>query len=518
MKIEELTPENAPEISIADLLDLRYRATQIYNSKFMGTQVTVAKFMKSGRMVSAIERGDLLVKNQIILRELRRRGEQTQTTQPIDREAYKKSLAGFDPGDLPSITVVKSFAAIHGDFVGKPKTTDLVNLNFRCGDDEMGEPIVADVIAAIHKATAKDVICEFEIGGPAGEHIPIYDLVLVPRLAASKSKAAPQEQRIQFETAEISPMLEKWNEAKAREEMEIPDLLRAAAWWDSRSPFEKTRYKLLHHRKDGTVVYRALTKAMADLSDERKSGRIPEETRRTIYDHLARHFRQFEKDPPPYKTNKADRRTILKPYPSEHACRMREPGLYTGFSRIERTSAEGKKYSVIYGIRTIDGKRVSEEQAFRYPKAAWTEAEARAHGESHGGLEFEPAIEKADFEFKIMKVDQEKQMVGGIVYEPDDVDTQGEYTDAKEIESAQEAFMQKYSEDTRRIKVQHMGQNYHFPIIESFIPEKDTQKGTDKIPAGAWWIMVKVTAPFIWDEIKAGRLTGFSMGGRARNA
>jgi len=197
---------------------------------------------------------------------------------------------------------------------------------------------------------------------------------------------------------------------------------------------------------------------------------------------------------------------------------MREPGLYTGFSRIERTSAEGKKYSVIYGIRTIDGKRVSEEQAFRYPKAAWTEAEARAHGESHGGLEFEPAIEKADFEFKIMKVDQEKQMVGGIVYEPDDVDTQGEYTDAKEIESAQEAFMQKYSEDTRRIKVQHMGQNYHFPIIESFIPEKDTQKGTDKIPAGAWWIMVKVTAPFIWDEIKAGRLTGFSMGGRARNA
>ena len=518
MKIEELTPENAPETSIAELLDLRYRATQIYNSKFAGTQATVAKFMKSGRMISAIERGDLLTKNQIILRELRRRGEEAQTTQPIDREAYKKSLAGFDPGDLPSITVVKSFAAIHGEFVGKPKTTDLVNLNFRCGDDEMGEPIVAEIIEAIHKATSKDVVCEFAIGGPEDEHIPIYDLVLVPRLAASKNKAAPQERSIQFEATEISPLMEKWDEAKARDEMEIPEIRRAAAWWDARTPFEKMRYKLLHHRKDGTVVYRALTKAMADLTDERKGGRIPDDARKTAYDHLARHYRQFDKDPPPYKTNKADRRTILKPYPNEHACRMKDPDQYTGFSRMERTTDEGKKYGVIYGIRTVDGKRVSEEQAFRYPKSAWTEAEARAHCTDHKGLKFEPAIEKADFEFKITKVDQEKQMVGGIVYEPEAVDTQGEYTDAKEIESAQEAFMQRYSEDTRRIKVQHMGQTYHFPIIESFIPEKETQKGTDKIPAGAWWIMVKVTAPYIWDEIKAGRLTGFSMGGRARNA
>jgi hypothetical protein len=42
------------------------------------------------------------------------------------------------------------------------------------------------------------------------------------------------------------------------------------------------------------------------------------------------------------------------------------------------------------------------------------------------------------------------------------------------------------------------------------------QKGGETIKAGSWWLMVKVTNDRIWKEIESGKLTGFSMGGRAK--
>lgn len=118
---------------------------------------------------------------------------------------------------------------------------------------------------------------------------------------------------------------------------------------------------------------------------------------------------------------------------------------------------------------------------------------------------------------RFMKTDKKKQVVGGVVYEPDAVDTQGDWTDAEEIEKAMYRFMEKYADQTKRIKVMHKGKVYHFPILECFQPEEDTKKGDQVIKAGSWWIMIKVKEPEIWDEIEAGKLTGFSMGGSAKS-
>lgn len=118
--------------------------------------------------------------------------------------------------------------------------------------------------------------------------------------------------------------------------------------------------------------------------------------------------------------------------------------------------------------------------------------------------------------FTIIKIDKAQQIVGGIVYEPDEVDTQGDFTDKKEIEKAMNRFMIKYATNTKRIKINHEGKKLFFPIIESFIPEQDIQKGGETIKAGSWWLMVKVTNDRIWKKIESGKLTGFSMGGRAK--
>lgn len=82
-----------------------------------------------------------------------------------------------------------------------------------------------------------------------------------------------------------------------------------------------------------------------------------------------------------------------KPYPSEHACRMKDPGGFQpdSFRRVSRNH-DGKRYSVIMG--KLKGETTMTEQAYRYPKTVWDTASARAHCKSHGGMTFEPASER----------------------------------------------------------------------------------------------------------------------------
>lgn len=84
-----------------------------------------------------------------------------------------------------------------------------------------------------------------------------------------------------------------------------------------------------------------------------------------------------------------------KPFPSEHACRLRDPGDFqaNSFRRTTRTH-DGKEYSVIMG--KLKGDDAMSEQAYRYPKDAWTADAARSHCKGHDGMMFEPASGKAD--------------------------------------------------------------------------------------------------------------------------
>jgi HK97 family phage prohead protease len=82
-----------------------------------------------------------------------------------------------------------------------------------------------------------------------------------------------------------------------------------------------------------------------------------------------------------------------KPYPNEHACRLRQPGDFQegSFRRITRKHA-GKTYSVIMGKLT--GEDTMTEQAYRYPKDSWDAGDASTHCKAHDGS-FEAASESA---------------------------------------------------------------------------------------------------------------------------
>jgi len=92
---------------------------------------------------------------------------------------------------------------------------------------------------------------------------------------------------------------------------------------------------------------------------------------------------------------KADRSRHLrgrKPYPNEHACRLRDPGDFQSdsFRRVSREH-DDKTYGVIMG--RLMGETTMTEQAYRYPTASWSESQAKSHCQDHDGR-FEAAEKK----------------------------------------------------------------------------------------------------------------------------
>ena len=112
----------------------------------------------------------------------------------------------------------------------------------------------------------------------------------------------------------------------------------------------------------------------------------------------------------------------------------------------------------------------------------------------------------------ISKADE--QIVSGIVYEPDVEDAQGDSANAAEIQKAAFDFMQS----VQTFKVNHKGRKTNIAILESYVAPTDFTVGKRKVKKGSWVITAKVNDKKIWEDIKAGKLTGFSMAGHARVA
>ncbi|MBA7608431.1 DNA ligase [subsurface metagenome] len=192
--------------------------------------------------------------------------------------------------------------------------------------------------------------------------------------------------------------------------------------------------------------------------------------------------------------------------------RMSDPG---EDSKAEAVSEELGRTEGLYSLCDIGAggrPRVAVAGKVMYGKSGWEEWWNGLAGKIQEALE---SIRKQTI-FKIIKIDKTQQIVGGVIYEPHEVDTQGDYTDEKEIEKAMHRFMEKYATNTNRIRINHKGKKYFFPILECFQPEVDTVKGDQPLKKGSWWLQIHITNKTIWKAIEDGTLTGFSMGGRAK--
>ena len=70
---------------------------------------------------------------------------------------------------------------------------------------------------------------------------------------------------------------------------------------DEADPDTKRAYKLPHHRGDSpNVVWRGVAAAMSRLMQT--GTQIPDGQRRGVYNHLSRHYRQFDREPPEFRS------------------------------------------------------------------------------------------------------------------------------------------------------------------------------------------------------------------------
>ena len=107
----------------------------------------------------------------------------------------------------------------------------------------------------------------------------------------------------------------------------------------------------------------------------------------------------------------------------------------------------------------------------------------------------------------------DKRLVTGIVYAPNETDSQGDYAEADEIEKAAHEFLA----DWRVVKTMHKDDvSRGVQIVESFIAPVDyTLDNGEKVRKGAWVVTLHVDDDGIWDAVKSGEYAGLSMGGRA---
>lgn len=111
----------------------------------------------------------------------------------------------------------------------------------------------------------------------------------------------------------------------------------------------------------------------------------------------------------------------------------------------------------------------------------------------------------------ILKADNEEQYLLGPVLVPESEDTQGDIVSAAEIRRAAHRFLEFYQD----IRLQHQ-RSTTVKVVESFIAPHDLQLGVETVKAGTWLLGVHVTDDGIWQQVKSGKLTGFSIGGFAQ--
>ncbi|MGK4043750.1 XkdF-like putative serine protease domain-containing protein [Heyndrickxia oleronia] len=110
----------------------------------------------------------------------------------------------------------------------------------------------------------------------------------------------------------------------------------------------------------------------------------------------------------------------------------------------------------------------------------------------------------------INKEEEEQKLVYGVVYEPDVEDSHDDFMTAPEIEKAAHGFMK----DARNIDKQHDFNAGVGEVVESYIAPADFTIGDETITKGSWVLVTKASDE-VWEEIKKGEITGYSMAGTA---
>ena len=108
---------------------------------------------------------------------------------------------------------------------------------------------------------------------------------------------------------------------------------------------------------------------------------------------------------------------------------------------------------------------------------------------------------------KVLKQIDEEHTILGEVLIPNYVDYQGDIVSEEEIRKAAHAFML----DCQQIGIQHIEENPALQLVESYVAPVDMEIDGTLVTKGTWLIKTKVFDEAVWQQVKDGTFTGYSI-------
>lgn len=167
------------------------------------------------------------------------------------------------------------------------------------------------------------------------------------------------------------------------------------------------------------------------------------------------------------------------------------------------------------GIKALYCGKEKQIGTYLFPVDNFSMAEAKEWVSEHKPKKSEEGAVEKIYEVPICKVDEEKRLVYGIALEPEVVDSQQDFEKETEIEKAAHQFLIK----SRITYKEHKEKTPDVKVVESYIAPQDLEfehSGiTHKAKKGSWVLVTHIGDDSIWEQIKKGELTGYSIRGYA---
>lgn len=112
------------------------------------------------------------------------------------------------------------------------------------------------------------------------------------------------DEDVEWDGDKAESSLKTWAGGPDKDKMDWAKYARGFGWYDSEEKESFGSYKLPHHiieEGDFCTPWSGVSAAMGALLGARGGVKIPDDERETVYNHLVKHYKQYDKEPPEFK-------------------------------------------------------------------------------------------------------------------------------------------------------------------------------------------------------------------------